>query len=71
MPGVDGITTLSHLRKIPQIDGTPVIFITAEVQPDEVEHYMSLGTAAVIAKPFDPMKLVSEIEQNWAQYYGK
>jgi len=71
MPEMDVIITLSRLRKIPQTAGTPVIFMTVEVQPDEVDHYMRLGTAAVIAKPFDPMKLISEIEQNWAQYYGK
>lgn len=71
MPEMNGIAGLNRPRKISQIAGTAVIFITAEVQSDEVEHYMNFGAAAVIAKPFDPMKLVSEIEQNWAQYYGR
>lgn len=71
MPRMDGIMTLSHLRKIPQTSDIPVIFITAKVYQDEISHYLSLGAAGVIAKPFDPMELVLKIEKNWAQYYGK
>ena len=71
MPGMDGIVTLSHLRKIPQTSDIPVIFITAKVNPDEISHYLNLGAAGVIAKPFDPMELAFMVEKNWAQYYGK
>lgn len=71
MPGMDGIVTLSQLRKIPQTSDIPVIFITAKVNPDEISHYLNLGAAGVIAKPFDPMELAFMVEKNWAQYYGK
>lgn len=32
---------------------------------------MNLVTLTVIAKSFDPMKQLTEIEQHWAPYYGK
>ncbi|HEY9680887.1 MAG TPA: response regulator [Oculatellaceae cyanobacterium] len=54
MPGMDGPTMLGLLRQ--QLD-TPVIFVTAKVQPSEVDRYLKLGAVGVIAKPFDPMEL--------------
>ncbi len=67
MPGMDGPTTLGELRKIPELVETPVIFMTAKVQPQEVEHFKSLGAIEVIAKPFDPMTLAQTIRDAWEQ----
>ena len=65
MPGMDGPTTLGELRKIPQLEKTPVMFMTAKVQPQEVEFLKSLNVADVIAKPFDPMGLAGNIRDSW------
>ncbi len=70
MPGMDGPTTFQHLREIPQTAKTPIIFMTAKVQPEEVEQYKKMGAIAVIAKPFDPMSLSIEIEENWENNNG-
>ena len=67
MPGMDGPTTLIELRKIPQLASTPVMFMTAKVQPQEVEYLKSLNVADVIAKPFDPMALANSIHDSWAK----
>ena len=67
MPGMDGPTTLTELRKIPQLASTPVMFMTAKVQPQEVEYLKSLNVADVIAKPFDPMALANSIHDSWAK----
>ena len=67
MPGMDGPTTLAELRKISGLDKTPVMFMTAKVQPQEVEYLKSLNIAEVIAKPFDPMGLASKIRESWAK----
>ena len=67
MPGMDGPTTLAELRKIPQLANTPVMFMTAKVQPQEVEFLKSLNVAEVIAKPFDPMGLANNIRESWAK----
>jgi two-component system OmpR family response regulator len=65
MPGMDGPTILENLRKLPTTTGTPVMFVTARVQPDEVAHYQSLGAIGVITKPFDPMQLADQIRKLW------
>ena len=61
MPGMDGPTTLKELRGFPELIGTPVIFLTAKVQPNEIKEYLALGAIDVIAKPFDPMALAGTI----------
>jgi len=65
MPGMDGPSTLEALRRLPAIADTPVIFMTAKVQPQEVAHYKSLGAIEVIAKPFDPMTLAAGVREIW------
>ncbi len=67
MPGMDGPTTLAELRKIPALADTPVMFMTAKVQPQEVAYLKSLNVADVIAKPFDPIGLASNIRDAWAR----
>lgn len=70
MPGLDGPETLAALRKLPQTAQTPVIFVTARVQPSEVEGYLALGAIAVIPKPFDPTTLASRIKDVWREHGG-
>ena len=65
MPNMDGPTTLQELRQLPTTAKTPVIFMTAKVQASEKEFYLSLGAIDVIAKPFDPMSLSSQVKQLW------
>jgi CheY-like chemotaxis protein len=57
MPGMDGPTTLQHLRENSQTSDIPVIFMTARAQAREVEQFIALGAQGVISKPFDPMTL--------------
>lgn len=66
MPGLDGPSTLQELRKLPALHNTPVMFMTAKVQPQEIEHFKSLGAIEIIAKPFDPMNLANVIREAWA-----
>lgn len=70
MPGMDGPGTLAALRALPATASTPVAFMTAKVQPAEVAHYKSLGVLDVIAKPFDPMTLASQVRSIWSMRHG-
>lgn len=65
MPGMDGPETLKSLRKFPELADVPVIFMTAKVQPQEVQGYLNLGALGVIAKPFDPMTLAQQLASIW------
>ncbi|HEX3939488.1 MAG TPA: response regulator [Xanthobacteraceae bacterium] len=62
MPGMDGPATLAQLRKNPQTSAIPVVFMTARAQAREIDQFLSLGAQGVISKPFDPMTLATEIE---------
>ncbi|GAB4177344.1 MAG: response regulator [Roseiflexaceae bacterium] len=68
MPEMDGPGTLANLRKLATTATTPVIFMTAKVQPHEVAQFRALGTLDVIAKPFDPMTLADTIRDRWAAH---
>jgi two-component system, OmpR family, response regulator len=61
MPGMDGTETFKALKGNEATACTPIIFMTAKVQKQEVESYERLGAAGVITKPFDPMTLPDEI----------
>jgi two-component system, OmpR family, response regulator len=61
MPGMDGPATLRAMREVPQLARVPAVFLTASTQAAQVGMYRELGAVDVIAKPFDPGKLVQRI----------
>lgn len=67
MPGMDGPNTMIALRQVDKLQRVPVVFMTAKVQPKEVDQLISLGAESVIAKPFDPMTLSSQLRSIWEQ----
>jgi CheY-like chemotaxis protein len=71
MPGMDGIEALRALRRIPETADTPVVFLTARVQPSDVARYQELGSLGLIRKPFEPMALVDTIGQIWSRFIAK
>lgn len=65
MPGMGGTETLTRLSERIDLAQVPVAFMTAKVQPGEIEHLRGLGARDVIVKPFDPMRLASQIQAIW------
>lgn len=65
MPGMDGVETLAHLRMLPEMRETPVVFMTAKAQRHEADHYRALGAVGVVPKPFDPVTLSQAIADIW------
>lgn len=70
MPGMDGLTTLKALKELSHLCHIPIIFMTAKVQTHEVGNYKALGAIDVIAKPFDPMTLATDIQALWRELHG-
>lgn len=62
MPGLDGPGTLALLRAGETTAGIPVLFLTAKAMATEIDRLRGLGALAVLTKPFDPMKLPSEVK---------
>jgi CheY-like chemotaxis protein len=63
MPGLDGKSTLTHIKNDPATAHIPVILMTAKVQHQEMDEYVEMGATGVIVKPFDPLRLPDEIRQ--------
>ncbi|ATB41890.1 hypothetical protein CYFUS_007366 [Cystobacter fuscus] len=63
MPGMDGPTTLARLRAQEATAATPVIFMTAKIQKQEMARYLELGAVGVIGKPFNPLTLPADIKK--------
>ncbi len=65
MPGMGGPETLLRLAERIDLTEVPVAFMTAKVQPGEIDHLRKLGARDVIIKPFDPMRLAGQIQAIW------
>jgi CheY-like chemotaxis protein len=67
MPKMDGPQTLAELRKVNGGTETQVIFLTAKSLQDDLLPLFELGVLGVIVKPFDPMRLPSDIALYWSR----
>ena len=64
MPEMDGIEATTALRLTfdqPARD-TPVLGLTANVNPHDLERFASAGVSAVVLKPFDAAKVCAHVE---------
>lgn len=62
MPNMDGWAAREELIKVPALENTPVIFLSARAQQTDVQKGYDAGVAEYITKPFDPMELLEVIE---------
>ncbi len=68
MPGMDGMQTLTALRELPHLAQTPVVFMTARVQAQDLASYRALGAIGVVQKPFEPMTLAERLHALWRDW---
>ncbi|MBA3829070.1 MAG: response regulator transcription factor [Taibaiella sp.] len=61
MPNKDGIETLRDLRKMPELDDTVIIFLTARTDEKSEIEGLNLGADDYIAKPIKPELLATRI----------
>jgi CheY-like chemotaxis protein len=65
MPKMDGIETTQALRR--ELDeatrNTPVLGLTANVNPQDLERFKAAGLDDVMLKPFEPAQLCAQIEE--------
>lgn len=61
MPGTDGPATLAAFRDEEVTAGIPVVFLTAKARASDQAELLALGAAGVITKPFDPLRLATEL----------
>ncbi len=71
MPDMTGPEVLDEIRRRPEFDAVPVVYLTGVIQEEEVESLLSTGVADIILKPFDPMTLADRIDGIWKGVYGR
>ncbi len=63
LPGMDGFEICQKTKADPSTRHIPIIFLTAQPQPSAIAKAMALGAAGYIIKPFDPVKLIEQINE--------
>ena len=71
MPGIDGFKVCELVKKTPQIQDTPIIFVTAKVDIDSIEKGFKLGAYDYVTKPFYPTELKARVKTHLELYRAK
>ena len=61
MPGMDGFETCRQLKKSPESNGIPVIFLTAKTSTEDIVKGFQLGAVDYVTKPFNGSELVARV----------
>ncbi len=63
MPAMDGPAMLAKLRATRATSHIPIVLLTAKVQAVHDGSLSHLPVAAILPKPFDPLRLASQVAQ--------
>lgn len=62
MPRMDGVQATQAIRALPGVESeTPIVALTANADPADAKHYISIGMASVVEKPIKPERLRAAI----------
>jgi CheY-like chemotaxis protein len=67
LPGMDGFEVCQRSKADEATRHVPIIFLTAQPQPAAVARAMSLGAAGYLVKPFDPIKIIDQVNEALAR----
>lgn len=67
MPHLDGVELRRLLKKNPSTELTPVVFISAETNPDEVNRMFNVGCFEMLSKPINAEELRAVVKENRIQ----
>jgi CheY-like chemotaxis protein len=63
MPVMDGIQTTQAIRQSSTVRGlVPVMGLTANVDPQDLQRFKDAGLSALLLKPFDTAQLCAQVE---------
>lgn len=65
MPGMDGIETISKIRRISNV---PVIFLTAKGEDADKVLGLNIGADDYVTKPFNPVELQARVKSQLRRY---
>jgi PAS domain S-box-containing protein len=63
MPGMDGYEAATRIKKVPQLEDIPLVFVTAVFREDpHIKRGYSVGAVDYFTKPFDPELLRLKVD---------
>ncbi|HPG12486.1 MAG TPA: response regulator [Chitinophagaceae bacterium] len=68
MPELDGYGVLHLLRKNPETESIPLIFLTAKAERSDMRKGMEMGADDYVTKPFEELELMNAIESRLRKY---
>lgn len=68
MPELDGYGVLHLLRKNPETENIPLIFLTAKAERSDMRKGMEMGADDYVTKPFEEIELMNAIESRLKKY---
>ncbi len=63
MPGMDGLTMVTEIKKMPNYKFTPIIMLTTEAGADLKEKGKAAGVKAWVVKPFKPDQMLNAVSK--------
>ncbi len=68
MPRMTGYEACARLKEDPATRSTPVLFLSAKGQEDEVKSGLAVGALDYILKPFAPERLIGRVKEVLAEH---
>jgi CheY-like chemotaxis protein len=68
MPGIDGGEIAAQIEADPELQRTPVVFLTALVTKPEAEHGLRIQGRPTLAKPISIPELINVIDENLPEH---
>lgn len=63
MPEMDGLTMIRHIRRMPEYDGVPILFLTTESDDAIKMEAKEAGATGWLTKPFNADQLVRVVNR--------
>jgi len=63
MPNMDGLTLIKELRKLPNYNGVPILFLTTESDESVKKEAKAAGATGWITKPFQQEQLAGLVKR--------
>lgn len=61
MPDMDGFEVCQRIKALPELQTTPIIFLTGRIQTEDIVKGFEYGAVDYITKPFNPAELISRV----------
>ncbi|MEO1008567.1 MAG: response regulator [Planctomycetota bacterium] len=66
MPDISGFDAFERIRRLPQLERTPIVFLSAHAQESARRQAMEIGAAGFLTKPYEAADVIAALESAMA-----